>query len=503
MKKLFLFFIVLGIISCSQKDLYKTEKKVTISGRVVNVDTQKRNIDLHIYGICQVPEILSTDLDSTGNFNFHFKSYVPLETELKYGITLTVLTHPGDSIYVEFDGNQSNLVELLKETKFNGSSSKLNNDISAFKGMLYSNFVDLRKVDLQTATIQFDIADFELYLDTMQQEYDNLLEDFNMKISPCNEAKEWGKFLLKQNIYEAIINYAFMHQFEDKSKPAYFNIHVSFYDRLLDLTPIQYSTFLNSRYLPSFIDKYWHFYAFFNLLADESYKQNNTEPGFISSVRLNDSIVFAGLSQYTPDRLLRQLVFTEKMRRDLDALKIESYERNQEILDQIITEPFLKKPLIELYHFTKEKLDNPKIASDAILKILEDSSAKQMMDSILFTNKGKVIYIDCWSDNCGPCLAELPNSKELEEEMRDKDVVFVYVCLNSKEDVWKAIVAKHQLNGQHYFLSKNQSKEWVKAFNITGVPYYFLIDKNQAIVENGSYLRPNIAKPKIEKLLEQ
>ena len=75
------------------------------------------------------------------------------------------------------------------------------------------------------------------------------------------------------------------------------------------------------------------------------------------------------------------MLFTEKTKRELEALQIEPYEKNKAMLNQIITEPYFKKVLTEKYTFTKEKLDNPKIASDAILRKLLDFSAKEIMDT--------------------------------------------------------------------------------------------------------------------------
>ena len=478
------------------------EQQIIISGQVLDFNPQKDKIELHIYRVFNDKEIVDAHLDSAGNFRFKFESPIPLETELFYESSLTVLTHPGDSIFVRFNGQQK-VPDLLNTVSFSGHSAKLNNDIVAFKKMLYSNYVPLNKISQSQAIMQFDVPNYELYIDTLQLGFDNFLNAFTKQVTPCTEALNWGEFYLNQITSDALVSYYSGHQFPDVSQPIHSSIPVSFYDRLSDSTPIDFSTFLSSKSLPRYIDKYWHFYTIFNALADESYKQNNTQPGYISqTVVFSDSLVNAGIIKYTPDELLLQLILIEKELRNFERLHIESYDKNKEMINQQIVEPFLKDILKNNYTQTLEKLNNPQIASNAILKKVNNSPVKALMDSILIKNKGKVIYIDCWADYCGPCLAELPNSKILEEELKDEDIEFVYLCLNSKEDVWRALLAKHQLKGQHYFLTKNQSKKFIKVFGITGVPYYFLIDKNKTIVENGSYLTPKVAKEKIKKLLK-
>jgi thiol-disulfide isomerase/thioredoxin len=270
------------------------------------------------------------------------------------------------------------------------------------------------------------------------------------------------------------------------------------------MTPIEYSMLLNGSGMSRYIEKYRLFYAMFNILAVESQKQHNTKPGYFTPpIQLTDSLVIAGLVKNTPDQLLRQMILTEHISKGFESLRIDYYEKNMELINQYIKEPFLKEPLLKKYEQIKERLENPQIASDAILEKLEGSSAKQIMDSILNRNKGKVIYIDCWADYCGPCRAEMPNSKNLMKKMIGKDVAFVYVCIESKEKSWKALLDEFQLGGQHYWLTEEQSADWKKAFNITGVPWYFLIDKQKIITEFGSHLRPNIAEDKILELLKK
>ena len=170
--------------------------------------------------------------------------------------------------------------------------------------------------------------------------------------------------------------------------------------------------------------------------------------------------------------------------------------------DKYITEPFLKEPLYEKYLQVKQRIENPQVHNEAILKETANFSANQIVDDILQQNKGKVIYVDFWATWCSPCLQQMPNSKIVEHEFMDKDVAFVYVCLQSDEKQWKATLDRFQLGGHHYLLSNRQSNEIRNYLKIPGEPFYLLIDENGVIKEKGNDLRPLVAKDKIREMLK-
>jgi thioredoxin-related protein len=84
--------------------------------------------------------------------------------------------------------------------------------------------------------------------------------------------------------------------------------------------------------------------------------------------------------------------------------------------------------------------------------------------------------------------------------MEGKDVAFVFMCVDSNEKQWKAILSKFGLGGQHFLLNKNQSHDFRQVFKVNGIPHYILFDKNGNIVENGTG-RPAEVNDKIDKLL--
>ncbi len=138
---------------------------------------------------------------------------------------------------------------------------------------------------------------------------------------------------------------------------------------------------------------------------------------------------------------------------------------------------------------------------DTVLVVKEDCSVKDILDEIITKNKGKVIYVDCWATWCSPCMGEMPNSKALMREFKGKDVAFVFLCLNSQEDIWRSTVDSLKIEGQHYFLTKKQSNDLRFLLKIQGIPYYILYGKDGSISEQPT-LRPGQMKNRINKLLD-
>jgi len=92
---------------------------------------------------------------------------------------------------------------------------------------------------------------------------------------------------------------------------------------------------------------------------------------------------------------------------------------------------------------------------------------------------GKAIIIDRWAIWCGPCLGEMPHSKELQEASKDLPVVFVYLCTmnGTTEAKWKSKVAELKQPGVHILIDETLDAELSHYFSFAGYPGYALIDK--------------------------
>ena len=128
----------------------------------------------------------------------------------------------------------------------------------------------------------------------------------------------------------------------------------------------------------------------------------------------------------------------------------------------------------------------------------EELSDIKLLNYLTEKHKGKVLYIDVWATWCGPCIEEFKSAQSLHNYFKDKDVVFINLCLASNSDTWKPSIEKHSIGGEHYFLDNNASTLFMGEHNLSGYPSYLIIDKTGGI--HYSIPRPSNLESSIQKI---
>jgi hypothetical protein len=138
MKNLIFVISILVLYSCSTKNKYEL-KEVTIAGKIECFDSTKRSVEIIVNRPGFAQEVVISYIDSSGSFIGKFKSYTPTDLFINYQTLIAVLAHPGDSIFIQFNGTEKNEEALFKSIKFSGDAAKTNRDVTTFNRIFYSS----------------------------------------------------------------------------------------------------------------------------------------------------------------------------------------------------------------------------------------------------------------------------------------------------------------------------------------------------------------------------
>ena len=110
--------------------------------------------------------------------------------------------------------------------------------------------------------------------------------------------------------------------------------------------------------------------------------------------------------------------------------------------------------------------------------------------------KGKYVFIDVWATWCGPCCKEIPYLQQLEKKLAKKKIVFVSLSCDKDRSVWEKMVKEKKMGGVQLYMGADLA--FRKAYGITAIPRFVLLDKEGKIV-NATMTYPS--NPETEKVL--
>jgi peroxiredoxin len=108
---------------------------------------------------------------------------------------------------------------------------------------------------------------------------------------------------------------------------------------------------------------------------------------------------------------------------------------------------------------------------------------------------GKVVLLDFWGTWCPPCVASVPDLRDLYKRLaKEPGFVMIGVSVNDEEDNWRAFTAKNQMSWPQ---AQDREHEMQRAFGVRAFPTYIVID-HEGIVR----FRASGAGPEREASLE-
>ena len=433
-------------------------------------------------------------------------------------LTTLALTYSLNVIYSQ---------DLSSYVRLSGEITNPNSDKITIRGNGYIKVIDVNTNGTFDDTLVIKEGNFTFY-DTKESTAMYLAPGYRLDISL--DGKEFDETLKYSGIGEKPNNFnASYFLFNEKNaidsetykkmeNQEYFDYELKTHASLMKL--LNESEIENEKFLENQADKF-RFQMLNNLITKlgEDYFAGKTKgiitqymDSEIDKIDFKDSVLFASNNDY---RYFLSSYFVAGLTSgDLKTLELYNEELLEMQKKSIVTTlkrgiSFYNMDKLDLYYQTYvklaandkdinrikgkyERIKTLKKGSPSPSFNYPDSSGKNIS---LESLKGKLVYVDVWATWCGPCKAQIPFLKQLEEKYREEDIAFVSLSIDQLKNIskWKDMIVDKELEGIQIIADKAWRSKFVTDYVIEGIPRFILIDKD------GNLMDPMAPRPAVYK----
>lgn len=483
-----LSLLLTGLAAFSQK-VIKTDS-VYISGKIENYAKYKdsaNSVRFIINDIVLGDQVnYRTKVKTDGTYSIAIPKIGMQDIYIEYNENLNdILVTPGDHLTVNFDAN-----DLDNTLSFAGDGAQANGDYKIYNAEFkkactqWYGTEDMSRFRAMAASQKDDDPDTHKKLMAKWYAQEEAFLNTYLKahrLSPI--FVKWVTTNQKTEYYENLMRYTWLHPMYAKIKPADFKLPDNYYD-FVNALPLDDASLAVSSHYGYYLGEYGRYLA---------------KKAFPDRMFVKDIVI---MLTKLPPGFAKDVMLCQKIYGSVKSKNLELATSLMDDFKKNVRNPAFKNIVVKAYDDAIYQQNNFKLPVNAQINQMPKTEADSLFSKLVSKYANKVIYIDFWATWCSPCRAEMPNSKILRDKLAGKDVVFLYLGLQSEEKTWKAMIAELDIKGEHYLLNKNEYAAIAEKFQISGIPHYVLVDKSGRVVD-GNAKRPSDdkLKPEIDALL--
>ena len=181
----------------------------------------------------------------------------------------------------------------------------------------------------------------------------------------------------------------------------------------------------------------------------------------------------------------------------IQALDPDKYSDLYKSLDAGLSKKFPNDKNVIMFHEVVERMLSTNVGQFAPEISLPSPDGKEIALSSL---KGKLVLIDFWASWCGPCRKEMPNVVKIYSKFKNKGFEIYGVSLDQDKEKWMEAITKDGINWPQVSDLKYWDNVAARIYNVQGIPYTVLIDKDGKIIAKN--LRGQELEKKIAEVLK-
>lgn len=451
------------------KDTLFRETNVRLRGKIINAHPNEKVYLIRYYDIPggYNRDQIEVDLQKDNSFEIRLKLDDIEAFEFIHKEKAYFYLQPGDDLFLTVDMDQFD--KSIKCTGIGSSSVNY-----CFKRFLFNekNKTSLRDInDRRDDYLQQTPEEYKTKSLAILAQGHDFIKKFKSQIAPEVYLADYYQY--KMNIFDNLTNYPrYQEIHRERANLKAHIINRDFYN----FTELIHPDNALMAFFPDY-DRLIRAYVFFYLT-----NRMKGQTGRGNSISVNNWYDHVHISNYnTAHTYFSGMVqHVLKYKSVEDALAQSQWTTFVSLYERFAQEyPNAKRTQLLKEAYQKAKQIAPgKMAYNFELEDLDGNSVK------LSDFKGKAVFINFWSTSCAACRYSIENyCKEQYEELKGKNIEFIFIALEKDIDKVKAYWKKNKSHGIK-LIAKGKEEMLCRKFQIDESPYHILVDTKGRIVRN-------------------